>query len=213
MIVTLPEPGPPNPEFERPADRKRLDDVMGALGRRGFAAEIADNRSHACRLALDALPEGAEVHAANSETLRQLGVTAAIDESGRYDSVRAKLKALDRQTQARDMRKLAAAPDFILGSAHAITNDGEILVASGTGSQLGAYAYSAGRVILLVGHQKLVRDVAEGFRRIREYCHPKEHERVRAAGRPGSVWSETLILNRDPRNRVRVIFVPDTVGF
>ena len=53
------------------------------------------------------------------------------------------------------MRKPGAAPDYIVGSAHAVTDAGEIIVGSGSGSgtQLGAYAYAAGHVILVIGHQ------------------------------------------------------------
>jgi len=213
MTLTLPDPRPPNPQFERPADHERLARTVNALEERGFTAEIADSSAHARRLVLDALPEGAEVHAALSETLRELGITAEIDESGRYDAVRPKLRALDRKTQGREMRKLGAAPDFILGSAHAVTDDGQILVASGSGSQLGAYAYAAGSVILVVGHQKLVRDVDEGLRRIREYSLPKEFLRMKAVGYAGTLLAETLLLHFDPRHRVRVVFVPETLGF
>ena len=128
-----------------------------------------------------AIPEGAEVHIALSETMRELGVTETIDESGRYDSIRARLGTLDRATQAREMRKLGAAPDYIIGSAHAITDDGEIVVGSGSGSQLGAYAYAGGSVILVVGHQKLVRDLDDGLRRVREYSLPREFARMQSA--------------------------------
>jgi len=213
MTLTLPDPGAPNPAFERPADHERLNRTVNALTERGFDARIADDRVHARRLVLDALPEGAEVHAALSETLHELGITKEIDGSGRYDAVRPKLKAMDRATQGREMRKLGAAPDVIVGSAHAITDDGEVLVASGSGSQLGAYAYAAGNVVLAVGHQKLVRDLDEGMRRIREYSLPRESLRMRAAGRAGTLWAETLILHHDPRHRVHVIFVPETLGF
>jgi len=75
------------------------------------------------------------------------------------------------------MRKLGAAPDYIVGSAHAITDDGEIVVASGSGSQLGAYAYAGGHVII-VGQQKLVRDLDEGLRRVHEYSLPREFIRM-----------------------------------
>jgi len=124
MTITLPDPGPANLDFEQPADRARLEKTAAALAARGFNAEVADSADHARRLVLEAIPEGAEVHGALSETMRALGITAEIDESGRYDSVRARLNALDRATQDREMRKLGAAPDYIVGSAHAVTDDG-----------------------------------------------------------------------------------------
>ena len=82
---------------------------------------------------LAAIPDGAEVHIALSETIRELGITDEIDTSGRYDSIRARLGAMDRETQDREMRKLGAAPDYIIGSAHAVTEDGQVVVGSGSG--------------------------------------------------------------------------------
>jgi hypothetical protein len=213
VAITLPDPGPLNLEFERPADRARLERTAAALNARGFKALVADSAEHARQLVLDAIPAGAEVHIALSETMRELGITSEIDESGRYDSVRSRLGALDRETQGREMRKLGAAPDYIVGSAHAVTDDGEIVVGSGSGSQLGAYAYAGGNVILAIGHQKLVRDVDEGLRRLREYSVPREFARMQAAGYPGTMLAKTLIIHREPSNRITVILVPETLGF
>jgi len=213
MTITLSDPGPANLEFERPADRVRLDRTAAALAGRGFKAQVADSAEHARQLVLAAIPEGAEVHLALSETMRQLGVASEIDESGRYDSIRSRLQALDRKTQSREMRKLGAAPDYILGSAHAVTDDGEIIVGSGSGSQLGAYAYAGGNVILVIGHQKLVRDLDEGLRRLREYSLPREWARMQGAGFPGTLLAKTLIIHYEPSNRISVILVPETLGF
>jgi hypothetical protein len=111
------------------------------------------------------------------------------------------------------MRKLGAAPDYIVGSAHAITDDGQIVVGSGSGSQLGAYAYAGGNVILVVGHQKLVSDLDEGLRRVREYSLPREYLRMQDAGYPGSLLAKTLIIHHEPSARISVILVPETLGF
>jgi L-lactate utilization protein LutC len=213
MAFTLPDPGPPNLDFERPADRAHLQRTAAALAARGFKAQVADTAEHARELVLAAIPEGAEVHIALSETMREIGITKEIDESGRYDSIRARLSALDRETQAREMRKLGAAPDYIVGSAHAITDDGQVVVGSGSGSQLGAYAYAGGNVILVVGHQKLVSDLDEGLRRVREYSLPREYMRMQDAGRPGSLLAKTLIIHHEPSARISVILVPETLGF
>ena len=213
MAITLPDPGPPNLDFERPADRAHLERTAAALAARGFNAQIAETAADARDLVLASIPDGAEVHIALSETMRELGVTETIDESGRYDSIRAKLSALDRATQGREMRKLGAAPDYIIGSAHAITDDGQIVVGSGSGSQLGAYAYAGGNVILVVGHQKLVRDLDEGLRRVREYSLPREFARMQSVGYPGSLLAKTLIIHNEPSGRISVILVPETLGY
>jgi LUD domain len=213
MALTLPDPGPPNLDFERPADRAHLERTVAALTARGFKAQVADTAEQARELVLGAIPEGSEVHVALSETMSELGITEEIDESDRYDSIRARLSTLDRETQGREMRRLGAAPDYIVGSAHAITDDGQIVVGSGSGSQLGAYAYAGGNVILVVGHQKLVSDLDEGLRRVREYSLPREYRRMQNAGYPGSLLAKTLIIHHEPSARISVILVAETLGF
>jgi L-lactate utilization protein LutC len=213
MSITIPDPGPANVEFEQPADAERLAHVAEAMSARGFLPQIAESGDHACELVFELIPEGAEVHSALSETLSQLGISQIIEESGRYDSVRARLNQLDRETQGREMRKLGAAPDHIVGSAHAITDDGIILIGSGTGSQLGAYAYAAGNVVLVVGHQKLVRDLTEARRRLVEYSLPREFVRMQGFGYPGSLIGKTATLEADFGGRINVILVPETLGF
>jgi L-lactate utilization protein LutC len=213
VTFTLPEPGTANPDFAQPADAERLEHTAEALRQRGFQVTIAESGDQARQLVLDALPEGAEVHTGLSETLQQIGLTEELENSGRYDPVRARLKQLDRETQGREMRKLGAAPDYVIGSAAAITDDGQIVVGSGSGSQLGAYAYAGGHVILVVGQQKLVRDVAEGLARLQEYSLPREWDRMQAAGYPGTLLAKTLIISYEPGARISVILVPETLGF
>ena len=213
MTFTLPEPGTANPDFAQPADAERLEHTAEALRQRGFQVTIAESGDQARQLVLEGLPEGAEVHTGLSETLQQIGLTDVLENSGRYDPVRPRLKQLDRETQGREMRKLGAAPDYVVGSAAAITDDGQIVVGSGSGSQLGAYAYAGGHVILVVGHQKLVRDVAEGLERLQHYSLPREWDRMQAAGFPGTVLAKTLIISYEPSARISVILVPETLGF
>lgn len=213
MPMQLPDLPPPNPMFAQPADPERLRRVVGALEAGGIQATIAASADEAWELALARIPEGAEVHIALSETMAQLGITAAIQESGRYDAVRPKLAKLDRVTQRHEMRKLAAAPEYMLGSVHAITDDGILLIASGSGSQLGPYAQSAGKVVLVAGHQKIVLDVAEGLRRIHEYSLPLEDARMKRLGIPGGLIAKILLIEREPQERISLILVPETLGF
>ena len=88
-----------------------------------------------------------------------------------------------------------------------------MVVGSGSGSQLGAYAYAAGSVILVVGHHKLVRDEDEAMRRIREYSLPREFTRMQDAGYAGSLLAKVLVIHQEPRGRIRIILVPETLGF
>jgi hypothetical protein len=203
----------PNPEFARPSTLERLQLVSEALEKNGFHALIAHGREEARRMVLDLVPEGAEVHIGLSETMRELGVTSEIEQSGHYDAIRPRVTQLDRQTQGREIRKLATAPEYMLGSVHAVTEDGVLVAASGTGSQLAPYAYGAGKLVLAVGSHKIVRDVDEALKRVREYSLPMEDARMKSIGRPGSRIGKVLLLEREMPGRVTVILIDEPVGF
>lgn len=203
----------PNPEFARPSSPERFRLVSRALENNGFHALIAHSRDEARQMVLDLVPEGVEVHIGLSETMRELGVTSEIEGSGRYDAIRPKLNQLDRETQHREIRKLATAPDYMLGSVHAVTEDGVLVAASGTGSQLAPYVNGAGKLILVVGSQKIVRDVEEALRRVRQYSLPLEDARMKSLGRPGSLIGKILLLQWERPGRITVILLEGPIGF
>ena len=196
------------------ADDIRVKRAMAALEANGITALRAADFADAKRLVLDLIPEGSEVHSGASQSLEVSGVLAEIETSGRYQPLRPRIWSMDRATQADEMRRLAAAPDVMLGSVHAVTETGSLLAASMGGSQLGPYVSGAGRVILLVGTQKIVSDVEEGLRRIDEYAFPLEDARAQAAYGIHSAVNKVLIINGEiTPGRITVVFVDQVLGF
>ncbi len=204
----------PNQEFTKLATDEQIETVVKALKANNIHMLVVESGEEARKLVLQLVPQGAEVYANISKTLEKIGVTDEIDKSGRYNAVRPKVLALDRKTQADEMRILRARPAYIIGSVHAITEDGHILTASNGGSQLAPYAYGASKVILVVGAQKIVKDLNEGFRRIEEYSYPLEDARLRATlGVPSSI-GKILIVNREiVPSRTTIIIVKEELGF
>jgi DNA-binding PadR family transcriptional regulator len=205
-------------DWKAPAGRESIERTLKALQANGLQAVLAADAAEARRQVLALVPAGSEVFTMVSITLEESGLAKALNEPGRYDSIRNKLAALNPQTQEREMRKLCAAPDFAVGSVHAVTEDGRLLIASNTGSQLGAYAYSAGRVIWVIGAQKIVRDLEEGMQRLREHVLGLETARARKAyGLPeswNSYYSKILTLNREINpGRAQVVLVNQALGF
>jgi hypothetical protein len=196
------------------ADDIRVKRTIAALEANGITALRAADLAEAKRLVLDLIPEGSEVHSGASQSLEVSGVLAEIETSGRYQPLRPRIWSMDRATQADEMRRLAAAPDVMLGSVHAVTETGSLLAASMGGSQLGPYVSGAGRVILLVGTQKIVSDVEEGLRRIDEYAFPLEDARAQAAYGIHSAVNKVLIINGEiTAGRITVVFVDQVLGF
>jgi hypothetical protein len=204
----------PNKEFTRIASDEQIERAARALEANNVHTIVVDSAAEARKRVLELLPEGAEVYANISKTLETLGLTAEIDKSGRYDAVRPKVLALDRKTQADEIRVLRARPAIIVGSVHAVTEEGQVLTASFGGSQLGPYASGAGKVIWVIGAQKIVKDLNEGFRRIEEYSYPLEDARLRAALGVPSAIGKVLIFNREPRpGRTTAIIVKEELGY
>jgi hypothetical protein len=204
----------PNVEFNKLASEGQIERTVKALEANGIHAVVAENGGEAKRLFFELIPDGSEVFLGASVTLEQLGIREEIDKSGRFDALRPKMFAMNRETQGREIRKLGGAPDFAAGSVHAVTEDGHVLIASNTGSQLGAYASSAGKVIWVVGAQKLVKDLNEGLRRIYDYVVPLEEEHMQQLYKVGTNVSKLLIINREIRpNRITMIIVNEKLGY
>ena len=204
----------PNQEFANLASDEQIERTVRALEANGIHAVVAENGEEARRMFFELVPEGAEVFLGASVTLETLGIKDEIDKSGRYDSLRPKVFAMDRATQGREIRKLGSAPDYAAGSVHAVTEAGQVLIASNTGSQLGPYATGAGKIVWVVGAQKLVKDLDEGFKRIYEYDLPLETEHMRQLYNTGTGVNKVLIVNREIRpNRITMIIVKQELGY
>jgi len=200
--------------FAAPAEDARVSRAAAALEANGISVIRAANGAEAKRMVLDLIPAGAQVHHGASESLDASGITGQIERSGRYEDIRTRTFSMDRATQADEIRHLGASPDFMLGSVHAVTETGSLITASMSGSQLGPYVSGAGRVILVVGTQKIVSDLEEGLRRINEYSFPLEDARAQAAYGINSAVNKVLIINREiVPDRVTVVLVDEPLGF
>jgi LUD domain len=199
-------------EFTELASDERIAKAAAALERNGIRSLLAATGADARSLVGSLLTDGAEIYNNTSQTLEAIGVADDIERSGRYQPLRLRLYRMDREMQRREMRTLAASPDYVVGSVHALTEDGSLLIASASGSQLGPLVSGAGRVILVIGAQKIVSDVATGMRRIYEYCYPLEDARARQAyGVPSGV-NNILIINKViTADRVTAIIVSERI--
>lgn len=204
----------PNKEFTRLATDAQIARAAQALESNNIHTIVVNTGQEARKLVLELVPEGAEVLANISKTLEKLGITEEIDKSGRYDAVRPKVMSLDRKTQANEIRILRSHPTYIIGSVHAVTEKGQVLTASFVGNQLGAYAYGSAKVIWVIGAQKIVKDLDEGFRRIEEYSYPMEDERLHGLLGISTKVAKVLVTNLETvPGRVTAIIVKEELGY
>jgi hypothetical protein len=211
-MIHEPEPTPAALYTAR-APEERIAGVAAALERHNIEAIVVDTGAEARARVLAMIPDGSEVHWGKSRTLAEIELTPELLTSGRYDPLRPRYMAMDRATQGREIRKLQAAPDVMLGSVQAITDDGALIAVSYAGSQIGPYASGAGRVILVVGSQKIVGDLDEGLRRAREHVMPWEDADLRAQLGVPTRLAKALVIFEEPRpGRTTVVLVREPVG-
>lgn len=191
----------------------RLEKVATALRANGMEVLVVNSGVDAKETVNQLIPKGAEVMTMTSVTLDETGISDLINKSGEYKANR---EVLWSQDATLDEKKRAGnLADWTVGSVHAITEQGQVLIASNSGSQLPAYAYSSDHVVWVVGVQKIVKDLEEGMKRIYEYVLPLESERAKKAyGVAGSNVSKLLLFNKEPRaGRITIILVKQSLGY
>lgn len=200
-------------DFTDPATEVELEALAGRLRERNFEVVIVPNAAEAKAEVFKRLPDGATVHSGKSKTLEDAGIFEALMASDRWDFLRRRTGKMDRATQGDEIRRINSSPDVMLGSAHAVTESGQIVITSASGSQIGPIASGAGKLILVIGSQKVVPDLDSAFRRIEEHVFPYEDARLREAMNIGTKITRTLILDRDFRpGRTTIILVREPIG-
>ena len=195
-------------------DEASLNATVVALEEHGFSVEVVGDLDAARQAVLARVPDGSSVMTNTSVTLTETGIADAInDDGGRWESARNKMFALDFATQVQKMKAIGGQPDYALGSVHAVTQDGTLVIASASGSQLASYAWGAANVIFVVGAQKLVPTLAAAHERIYQHSLPLEDARAQAAYGQHSQVGKILEIHAELPGRIHVVLIRQPVGF
>ena len=208
-MTTTTTPG----RFTTLPDEHMLAATVTALEEHGFSVEVVDDLDAARQAVLARIPRGSSVMTNTSVTLAETGIADAINENGHYDSARARMAGLDFATQLREMKAIGGQPDYALGSVHAVTRDGTLVIASASGSQLASYAWGAANVIFVVGAQKLVPTLEAARERV--YSHSLVLEDARAVvayGQHSSV-GKILEIHSELPGRIHIVLIRQAVGY
>jgi hypothetical protein len=195
-------------------DEAALQATVTALEEHGFSVEVVGDLDAARQAVLARIPDGSSVMTNTSVTLTEAGITEAInDGDDRWESARNRMFALDFATQAQEMKAIGGQPDYALGSVHAVTQDGTLVIASASGSQLASYAWGAANVIFVVGVQKLVPTLAAAHQRIYEHSLPLEDARAQAAYGQHSQVGKILEIHQELPGRIHVVLIRQQAGY
>ncbi len=202
------------------ADDTTIEATAAALAKNNIETFIVPTAEEAKKKFFELVPEGVEVFTNTSTTLDQLGITPELNDSGKFVSLKHKVASMpaDKPEDARAKKAVGSAPEFAVGSVHAITSDGHLMIASGSGSQLPGYVYGADHIVWVVGAHKLVKNIDEGLKRIYEHSLPLESARMNKVYNTtaGSNPRRILIFNSENdgnKNRTKIIIVKEVLGF
>ncbi|MFZ3383005.1 MAG: lactate utilization protein [Candidatus Methanoperedens sp.] len=203
-------------KYDTLASKEVIKRAMEALKTRNVNVELVNTKEDALGKITTLIPPGKEVMTGSSTTLDQIGFTELL-KSGKHPWKNLKGQILSEKDPDKQMelRKKSITSEYFLGSVHAVAQTGEIIVLSATGSQIGPYAFSSDNVIWIVGTQKIVPTLEEGFKRLREYVAPLEDKRMKSIGYPGTNIGKYLIFEREtlPNRKINLIFVNEKLGF
>ena len=203
-----------DPDFAVAADRARLERAAAGLTARGMEARIVTNGAEARAVVDHLIPDGALVYDTTSRTLEEIGVAADVRAATRYRATRTHTETLDPKTQTDEFRRHVSTMDVVVGSVHAVSEDGHVVVASASGSQLASYAFGASRVIWVVGAQKVVLDLDVAFERVERHSYPLEDARLRKVyGSPSVIGKQLVVSHEVMPGRITVLLVEEALGF
>lgn len=203
--------------FNTLASQESITKTVQNLTANGFQAEVVENRAEALERIKALIPKGASVHNGSSVTLQEIGYIDLL-KSGNHEwnNLHATILAETDKEKQDKLRRESAFSDYYLGSVHALSETGEIVIASNTGSQMPHLVFTSPNIILVVSTQKITPTLAEAIRRLEEYVVPLEDKRLMSVYNSHTMNSKTLILHKENpmmgRN-VKIILVKESLGF
>ena len=202
--------------YDTLASKDAVKKTMEAVKPRGINPEFVNTKEDALKRLKELIPSGEEINMGTSTTLNEIGFIDLL-KSGKHPWKNWKDMILEEEDEAKQMelRRKSVISKYFLGSVHAVAETGEIVIASGSGSQLPAYIYTSNNVIWVAGIQKIVPTLNDAIKRVREYSLPMEDARMKREGYSGSTIGKLLIFEREinPARKMTLILVNEKLGF
>ena len=197
-----------------PASAESIQRTIKGLAARNVEAFLVDSREAALAKILELVPEGSEVFVNTSETLDTIGYTEYMHGNDKYVNLHDQMMAQPDPASQREFRRKTITADYFVGSVQAIAETGEIIIASSSGSQIGAYSYGARRVILVAGTQKICPSLADAEARTRGWTLERHDRWLENRGVAPTPIGKFLVMEHEPVvGRISMVLVPESLGW
>lgn len=199
------------------ASEDSIQKTKQALEAKGYMVSVFDTGGEALQAIKDTIPPGSSVMNGSSVTLEQIGYTDFL-KSGTHAwiDLKAAIMAENDPVRRAHLRKEATLSDFYLGSVHALTQQGELIIASNTGSQLPQIVFSSSHLILVISTKKIVKDLETGMKRLREHVVPLEDKHMLTLYGTHTALNKIVIINGEAKSTRRILhlfLIREDLGF
>lgn len=202
--------------YETMPAAETVEKTAAALKERNFNPIIVGTKEEALEKIKSLIPAGASVMNGSSTTLNQIGFVDYLKTGNTgWNNLHETILAEKDQAKQMELRKQSILAQYFLSSVQAITEGGQLLLASASGSQMPSLVFSSENVILVVSANKIVPTIENALARLKEYVFPLEDQRMKGTGAPGSVIGKVLIYEREinPARKINIILVNEKLGF
>ena len=196
------------------ANSESIQRTIEGLAARNVEAFLVDSREAALAKIQELVPEGSEVFVNTSETLETIGYAEYMHGNDKYVNLHDQMMAQPDPASQREFRRKTTTADYFVGSVQAIAETGEIVIASSSGSQIGAYSYGARRVILVAGTQKICPSLAEAEARTRGWTLELHDRWLEGRGVAPTPIGKFLVMEHEPVvGRISMVLIPESLGW
>src|SRR3989338_307429 len=199
------------------ASKETVEKTAEGLKARNFNPVIVASGKDAFEYIKGAIPAGASVMNGSSTTLEQIGFVEYLKAGAHgWNNLHADIVAEKDGAKQAELRKLSVTSDYYLGSVHALTEGGEMVIASNTGSQQPHLVFTSPNLILVVSTQKIVPSLEAAIERLEKHVIPLEDAHMMKKYGSGTKRNKTVILHGENpmmKRTITVVLVNEKLGF
>lgn len=204
-------------DYDALASKESIDKAIEAFKENNFIPYHVTSKEDALKKVIELIPEGATVMNGASETLREIGFVDYLkDSEHKWNNLHEVILAESDPEKQQLLRRESVVSDYYVGSVHAASENGELIIASNSGSQLPHIVFTSPNVIFVVGSQKIVKDLSDAVSRLKDHVIELEDKRMNEAYGMGTTHTKTVILHKEnpmSGRKIHVILVDEKLGF
>jgi len=187
----------------------------------GYDAHFVKTKKEALELAKSYIKEGMTIGFGGSETVVEIGLLEYLTSNKQLNLFNQYENGISFEENIERRRKGLLSDVFVTG-INALTKDGKIVNADGSGNRVAAFCYGPKKILAIVGKNKIVENLDDAFKRVMDVAAVKNIERInKKAIQMGkepkynldNIANKFTWVKADDKNRITIIVVDEELGY